>query len=214
MKGKSLFLATLLSGCLRSANPQATILEEDKSIIFPEFDTELPTVVGAKGYPYELDGVTLRAITVAANDYNPPGSQTRDCWHTQEAQEYRVIRRGDIIFVRISANPSYCEMNVMLIDNGLRYAISLDGRILRRLGAGEPDGSRLKASDAGVREPLSEPVPNSLVGNTEWGGPGFIPPQWLKDGGSPGSLESQPRPAAPLDVGSPGDGGSWPVPAR
>lgn len=39
---------------------------EDESIVFPEFSAEFPIIIGEKGSPYELDGVTLRALMVAA----------------------------------------------------------------------------------------------------------------------------------------------------
>lgn len=196
----------LLSGCVRSTNSQPTIEEEDKTIIFPEFDTSLPIKVGAEGQLSALDGVTLRALMVAANDYIPPGRRDRECWQSQEGQEYRVIRRGDIIFVRIAANPHYCEERVIPLDDGLRYAISKEGRILRRLATGEPDGSRLIPSDAGVEKsyPVSEEEMDILLRGA--GAPSFIPPQWRKDGGSPASPESQPRLPGALDGGVP-DGG-------
>jgi hypothetical protein len=201
-------LAIVLSGCVRSSSHQAAVLEEDESIIFPEFYAEFPVVVGAKGYPYELDGVTLRALMIAANDYIPPGSPSKYCWDRQEAQEYRVIRRGDIIFVSIAVNPHYCKMDFMILDDGLRYAISTDGRILRRLATGEPDGSRLIPSDAGVEK--SYPVPEELMDDilAGRGAPSIIPPQWRKDGGSPTSLEPQPHPPEASDGGTPGEGGS------
>jgi len=201
-------LAIILSGCLRGSSPQASVFEEDESIIFPAFDTELPVAVGEGDRPYALDGVTLRALMIAANDYIPPSSQPRECWQTQEAQEYRIIRRGDIVFVSIAVNPRYCEEKVIPLDNGLRYAISTDGRILRRLATGQPDGSRFIPSDAGVRksEPLSkEEMRFILLGQ---GAPSFIPPQWQKDGGSPASVEPQPHPPEATDGGTPGDGGS------
>lgn len=203
-------LAIILSGCVRSSSPQLPVLEEDESIVFPEFDTELPNVVGAKGTPYELDGVTLRALMVAANDYIPPGVQHRECWQTQEAQQYRVIRRGDILFVEIHVNPSYCKERVVPLDNGLRYAISTDGRILRRLATGEPDGSRFISPDAGVEK--SYPISEELVGSTQLGAPSFIPPQWRKDGGGSTSPEPQPYSSKAPDGGTPADGGSSPRP--
>jgi hypothetical protein len=208
MRSLPQLLAILLSGCLRSSSPQASVFEEDESIIFPAFDTELPVAVGAGGHLYELDGVTLRALMVAANDYIPPSSQPRECWQTQEAQEYRVIRRGDIIFVRIGVSPYYCKKRVIPLDDGLRYAISTDGRILRRLATGQPDGSRFIPSDAGVRksEPLSKEEMEFILSGQ--GAPSFIPPQWQKDGGSPASLEPQPHPPKAPDGGAPGDGGA------
>ncbi|MBN1203325.1 MAG: hypothetical protein JXB05_00180 [Myxococcaceae bacterium] len=147
MRHRVLLAAVILSSCLR--NPVgAPVPEEveDKSIIFPEFSAEFPVVIGEKESPYELGGVTLRAIMLAANDYIPPSAQRRECWQTQEAQNYRVIRRRDLIFVGITVNPHYCKESVIPLDDGMRYAISIDGRILGRLATGEPDGSRLLSS--------------------------------------------------------------------
>jgi hypothetical protein len=204
-----LLIALILSSCLR--NPAGTPVPEeteDKAIVFPEFYAEFPVVVGESGVPYELDGVTLRALMIAANDYIPPNSQPRECWQTQEGQEYRVIRRGDIIFVQIGVNLRYCKPKFMMFDDGMRYAISTDGRILRRLATGEPDGSRLIPSDAGVEK--SYPVPKELMGEilAGRGAPSFIPPQWRKDGGSPANLEPAPHSPEAPDGGTPGDGGS------
>jgi len=206
-----LLSALILSNCLRNpAGAPVPEETEDKSIIFPEFYAEFPVVVGESAAPYEMDGVTLRALMIAANDYIPPSSQPRECWQTQEGQEYRVIRRGDIIFVQIGVNLRYCKPKFMVFDDGMRYAISTDGRILRRLATGEPDGSRLIPSDAGVRkfEPLSKEEMEFILSGQ--GAPSFIPPQWQKDGGRPASLEPQPHPAEAPDGGTSGDGGSSP----
>lgn len=133
----------------------------------------VPVKVGDQGQPYELDGVMLRAIIIAANDYIPPGSQRRSCWDRQEAQSYRVIRQGEIIFVSIEADVSACKLDALLLDNGMCYAISADGRILRRLATGEPDGSlQTRPFDAGVQEYSGELVPDSLEGSTLLGAPG------------------------------------------
>jgi hypothetical protein len=207
MRHRVLLAAIILSSCLRNSVGAPTPEEaEDKSIIFPEFSAEFPVVIGEKESPYELDGVTLRAIMLAANDYIPPSAQRRECWQTQEAQNYRVIRRGDLIFVGITVNPYYCKESLIPLDEGMRYAISIDGRILRRLATGEPEGSRLLSSDAGVGKTSGQPVPKHLVGVLS--GPSQIPPQWRKDGGSPASPESQPHPPQAPDGGPSGDGGS------
>jgi hypothetical protein len=102
MRYLPLLAATILLDCVRSPTSQSTPLEEDTSIVFPKFYERFPVVVGDQGLPYELDGVTLRAITIAANDFIPPRSKERPCWQRQEAYRYRVIRQGDIIFVDIS----------------------------------------------------------------------------------------------------------------
>ncbi|KFE69166.1 hypothetical protein DB31_7068 [Hyalangium minutum] len=70
-----------------------------------------------------------------------------------------MIRQGDIIFVSVSFNFSFCRPTIWALDDGARYAISTDGRILRRLVGIEPDGFPRE-------EPPrpSIPVPNHLVG--------------------------------------------------
>jgi hypothetical protein len=175
-------VALALSSCVRSSNPQPSTPEEeeDKSIIFPDFDAQFPTVVGAKRFVYELDGVTLRAIAIAADDFLPLKAKDLPCWKRQDAHRYEAIHQGERVFVSIFQDPVRCD--VLALDGGLRYAINIDGRILRRLATGEPDGSRLSPSDAGAPEYLGDPVPESLVGSTELAGPDAIPPGWL-DGG-------------------------------
>lgn len=207
--------ALFLMSCVRNPLPQApTAEEEDRTITFPDFDAPAPVKVGVQEQPYELDGVMLRAITIAANDYIPPGSKSRSCWDRQAAQSYRVVRQGEIIFVSIEADVSACKLDALLLDNGMRYAISSDGRILRRLATGEPDGSpRTRPADAGVQEYSGELVPDSLVGSTLLGDPGVTPPLG-RDGGG-GSLDPQPQPPPPsvFDGGASVDGGSlqgWP----
>jgi hypothetical protein len=160
---------------------------DDRSIRFPDFHDQFAVQVGEPGQPYQLDGVTLRAIMIAANDYIPPDTHALDCDMRQEAQLYRVIRRGDIIFVSISFNSSFCRPKVYSLDDGARYAISTDGRILRRLVGIEPDGFPRE-------EPPRQriPVPNHLVGapfeeiRAYWRDAGIpIPGEPLADGGVP-----------------------------
>jgi hypothetical protein len=213
MRSLSCLIAVALSTCVPGSRGQIAAQEQDKSIVFPDFSAHFPIVFGAQGQPYELDGVTLRAIATAANDFLPMGSKDQPCWERQDAHRYQVIRRGDIIFVRISQDPAKCDK--LFLDGSRRYAISVDGRILRSLSTGEPDGSsNLGPADSGVQGPPGEPVPTSLVGNTLLGGPGFIPPQWL-DGGI-GSIPQQPRPPLPAspDGGADVDGGPASVPTQ
>jgi hypothetical protein len=183
--------------CMRNPLPQAPIpAEEDRAIAFPDFDARALVKVGDQGQPYELDGVMLRAITIAADDYIPQGSKSRSCWDRQEAQSYRVIRQGEIIFVSIEADASACKLDALLLDNGMRYAIRTDGRILRRLATGEPDGSpRTGSSDAGVQVYSGELVPDSLVGSTLLGEAGLTPSQGLDGGGALLDGGSTPGPA-------------------
>lgn len=134
-------LAVMLLGCgyLRSFFPQRAPLEEDKSIVFPQFHERFPIEVGARGEPYELDGEMLSALVIASNDYTPPEARGLPCHDRKEAQFYRVIRRGDIIFVYIHENHAYCGNPYPVRHSGGKYAISTDGRILRRLIGGQPE---------------------------------------------------------------------------
>jgi hypothetical protein len=157
--GGTLLMLTILSSCLRSPHSSPVPVGNDTSIRFPDFSSQSPLGVGETGVPYQLDGVTLRAIMIAANDYLPPGTREYDCQDRQEAQLYRVIRQGDIIFVSVSFNSSFCKPKTYTLDGGARYAISIDGRILRRLVGIEPDGfPREEPPGEGI------PVPNHLVG--------------------------------------------------
>lgn len=175
-------VALALSSCVRSSNPQPSMPEEeeDKSIIFPDFDAQVPTVVGAKRLVYELEGVTLRAVSIAADDFLPWRGKDLPCWKRQDAHRYEFIRQGDRVFVSISQDPARCDS--LALDGGLRYAININGRILRRLATGEPDGSPVKPSDAGAPESQGTQVPETLVGRLDLAGPGAIDPGWL-DGG-------------------------------
>lgn len=149
-----------LSACWRSPYPSSVPVGNDTSIRFPDFSAQEATVVGEAHAPYQLDGVTLRAIMIAANDYIPPGTQAPedDCLFRQDTQLYRVIRQGDIIFVSVSWNSSSCVPRAYPLDGGARYAISTDGRILRRLVGIEPDGFPREEPPR-----LSIPVPKHLV---------------------------------------------------
>jgi hypothetical protein len=170
-------LVATLVGCPRNQGRRAVPLEEDSSIIFPEFHTGAAVVSGGPGQPYVLDGVTLQALVIAANDFLPPESRERSCWNRQESYRYRVIQQAGIIFVEIGADPESCKPGPGMLDGGARYAISTDGRILRRLFDGEPEMDSL---DAGSSVPASDPsIP---VGSTTWGEPQSLPARLL-DGG-------------------------------
>jgi hypothetical protein len=210
LRTPSLALTVLLSSCALFKKPA---LQEDTSIRFPNFHEHFATIIGETGKPYELDGATLRALTIAANDFIPPNGRERQCWERQEAHSYRVIRQGDIIFVQIGPDSRACERRVIPLDGGVKYAISTDGRILRRLFDGEPEDLN-PASDAAEQEPRGTPVPTSQVGGV-WGEPD---PSFLSSGfdrGTPAPAPHSPD-AGSLDmdggVQTP-DGGSPGVPS-
>jgi hypothetical protein len=215
MRNLPLLVLIVLSSCMRNPSvPPA--LDEDTSIVFPEFYDRFAVVVGKEqGQPYELDGVTLRAITIAANDFIPPTSKERPCWQRQEAHFYRVIRRGDIIFVDISWNSQYCKVGFGILDGGVRYAISTDGRILRRLFDGEPEGPvGPESPDAGEQEFKGTPVPLSSLG-TIYGEPvpNALPPGWWDGGVGPASPGPRPPQSSSPDGGTQ-DGGPSRAPSQ
>lgn len=156
-----LILAVAASSCVRNPCSPPSPLMGGLSINFPEFHDQPAIQVGETSAPYQLDGVMLRALMIAANDFIPPNSEERQCLFRQESQFYRVIRQGDIVFVQISYNPAACETKFGVLDGGARYAISTDGQILKRLIGIEPDGFPHE-------EPSGEsiPVPDSMVGSS------------------------------------------------
>ncbi len=137
----SLVLVVSLLGCgyLHNLFPHQAPLDEDKSIVFPQFFEYDPIKLGARGEPYELDGEMLRALVVASNDFLPSDDSDLPCPSRKEAQFYRVIRQEDIIFVYIYENHAYCGRKYPALDSGVKYAIRTDGRILRRLFDGQPE---------------------------------------------------------------------------
>jgi hypothetical protein len=153
MKQRPVLLAgaIFLSGCMRPAWPPPAPVEDDPSISFPEFFEHAAISVEAGATPYELDGVVLRAIMVAMNDYVRPDLREQTCWGSPEAHRYRVIRQEKIIFVRIDEDLEACGLQYVSVDSGAKYAVSLDGRILRRAFDGSPGrGLAPIAPDAGL----------------------------------------------------------------
>ncbi len=186
MRTGKLFLgiAVILTSCVLQGT-RSPVIENDNSIAFPQFFAHSAIKVGSESVPYELDGVTLQAILIAANDFLPPGKKERTCWDRQEAYQYRVIRQGEIIFVDISEDIAFCGLKYVSVDSGAQYAISTDGRILRRLLGAEPEGPVNPAlPDAGSEKVLTapdggaDPMPPPL--------PAPASPQ-APDGGAPGT---------------------------
>jgi hypothetical protein len=140
MRDLASVLAVTLLGCARSQHPPPAAIGDDRSIIFPQFFAQDVTVVGADGGPYELDGEMLRALMIVANDFAPPGGPDQPCWSGPEANSYRIIRQGNILFVYAHEDHKYCNRPYPSFDSGAKYAISTDGRILRRVIDGQPTG--------------------------------------------------------------------------
>ncbi|ATB30424.1 hypothetical protein [Melittangium boletus] len=180
MKAKDLVFASILTlaGCSllgRQGSPLVP-LEDDPSIVFPEFFDRAPVNVGAPGSIHELDGEMLRALTVATQDFLPPESEDLPCALKREAQTYRIIRQGDVFFIYISENLAHCGHKYPALDSGVKYAISRDGRILRRRLDGQPefpretstsnDGTWIQA-EPGVSSPIEAYDNPILDGGTQ-----------------------------------------------
>ncbi|RYZ39447.1 MAG: hypothetical protein EOO71_20040 [Myxococcaceae bacterium] len=176
----------LFVGCMRrqgAASEPSWV--EDPSIAFPDFSARTALSADAPGQVYALDGALLRAVALAADAFLPREHEGRSCWNRRESYRFRILREGDIAFVRIDADPRACTPDARLLDGGAIYAVGIsEGRILRSLHDGEPDGTPVPASpDAGAS--ASPPDTSIPVGDTSWGEslPTF-PARWL-DAGTP-----------------------------
>ena len=130
MKTKSLalLLVGLSVGCFHHRNRWPP---RDPSIRMPDHEAI------RRGPP--IDGPTLRALQLAADDFFPAWGPLRACVDTPEAHTYHAVRYDEIIYVAISQDPGYCGRSYAALDSGARYAISVEGRILQRLLDGEPE---------------------------------------------------------------------------
>lgn len=182
--------------------------QEDLSIKMPRFDPPTGTTI--------VDGPILQALRIAADDFLPAACNPQACTDTLPAYRYIAFRRGDIIFVRIEGNPSYCGEQHSL-DAGARYAISTDGRILRRLLDGEADDSDFEDNEPplptaavpldGGSELIDVTVPSGA--RSPWlvdADAGTVTPAAEADGGAliePGSDagDLSPNPNSPLEDG-------------
>ena len=201
----SLVLVASLAGCMRSPTATLTPAGGDRTIVFPQFFEHTAITVGAPGGTYELNGEILRAVAIAANDFLPPDDSPRPCHKRQEAQFYRVIRQGNIIFVDIRENHEYCGRRYPALDSGAKNAISTDGRILRHVldGAegGPFDTGSLPAEVTG--EEFTGELGSSPAFDAVWN-PHLSSPTAEQDGGPP-ALDSGFLPSEPsmTDGGTP-----------
>lgn len=194
MRCLSLAFALTLPACAWFQSSPSVPVENDRSVTFPQFFERDALAVGAAGEPYELDGETLKALTIAANDYLPPSDRDTPCWKRREAQLYRIIRQQNIIFIYIHENFVYCGRTYPALDSGVKYAISTDGRILRRIIDGQEGGlvgeAAIEKSDAGfVGELGTSPTFEAL-----WNTPAT---SGHSDGGVDGGVPSGPSPSPP-----------------
>ncbi|CAM4378131.1 hypothetical protein [Corallococcus exiguus] len=143
----------LLAGCLGGQGARPADWEGDRSIAFPPFYLQSAVQVGGEEQAYVLDGNLLRAVQVAMDDFFPKRSKDTPCWGRPEAYRYRVIRQGDVFFILIHEAPDACGNAFIGVDTGARYAVSLDGRVLRRSVGAEPEVPLAPPDmDAGVLE--------------------------------------------------------------
>lgn len=167
-RGLVLVLTVLLASCARRPEPLSSSVVNDRSVTFPVGPTGVPIKVGSPGQAHELDGIVLRALMIAANDLFPPGLAATECRKRPEAHTWRVIREGDVIFIYVQEDLEYCGRQFPAMDSGAKYAISTDGRILRRVvdGLDEDDAIwRLKTPDGGTVTVIAEPgvVPDATA---------------------------------------------------
>ncbi len=120
-------------GCARAFVSGAAPVGDDRSIVFPPFFEQAAVHVGASDQPIVLDGAVLRALTLAADDALPRDTADMPCAERRSSHVFRVIAREDIVFIRIDVDPSACGGTQPGLDSGVRYAISRDSRILRRV---------------------------------------------------------------------------------
>jgi hypothetical protein len=99
---------------------------------FADMRVQLPVFDSRLQVDTSVDGFTLQAIRIAADDFLNPDSSNAPCRDKQIAYGYQALRQGDIIFVRIEFKPENCQMTYGLLDGGVTYAINTEGQILRK----------------------------------------------------------------------------------
>src|SRR5687767_9070892 len=112
----SLLLIASLGACATYQFLGYREIKEDLSVRFPPFPVYTTTV----------DGPTLQAIRVAADDFRPRPGPGITCRRSQFGYRFNALRRGDIIFVEVEQDTEQCGGNLHL-HGSARYAIGLDG---------------------------------------------------------------------------------------
>ncbi|PTL83189.1 hypothetical protein [Vitiosangium sp. GDMCC 1.1324] len=177
-------IALALSSCIRKWEPFSTRPEQDRTVIFPLSVGSGLVEIKPQEETYELDGEVLRALMLVSNDLFPPDTSKLElpCRFKPQAHTFRFARRGDVIFVYVNEDLAYCGRTTPALDSGAKYAISKDGRILRRVLDGldeddhvwsleTPDGGRVtvvtESSDSPTLEDLDRPDSGVLRVTTE-----------------------------------------------
>jgi hypothetical protein len=135
----TLMWAVCTASCVRSPFPAKVPVEDDRTVAFPAFHERSATSVGESGKHYTWDGELLQAVLIATNDFLPHRTRDVPCGSRLESQRYHVIREGTVIFVYIYEDEGRCGGGYVSLDSGAKYAISAEGRILRRVFDGQPD---------------------------------------------------------------------------
>lgn len=217
MRTQCLLVGLLLWSCVKTPMKPLPLAEEDASIVFPEFSGPVAAGVGQSRVPSDVDGATLQALMTARNDFLSGDSRDPSCWNRPEAWRYRVIRQGELFFIRIQADPALCAGNLMMLDSGAKYAISSDGRILRRLFTGQPDWTpRSTTPDAGDGQgdagestgPVDADIAEVL--ESTWS----ESRAWLDGGGRRSGRDPRHEGLGTPDGGVPLDGGVPPAPGQ
>jgi hypothetical protein len=166
-------LASVLLSCWRGPGPAPVPRGDDRTVVFPQFFEQEAVRIGADERPYELDGATLRALTIATNDFRPPDDQRSPC-RSGQGMHYRVVRQAEVVFIYLYEDLSACGVAYAAADSGAKYAISTDGRILRRVVDGQP----MEPLSPGTRDAGHPAVP------ADFGTSGVFDGGWSPDAGS------------------------------
>ncbi|MBN8232420.1 hypothetical protein JYK02_33390 [Corallococcus macrosporus] len=155
-----LLMGLAVVGCARAFVAGTAPVQDDRSIVFPQFFEQAPVQVGAADTLFVIDGTVLRALSLAADDFLPPERPDTACADRRASHVFRVTQREDIVFIRIDVDPAACGGARQGLDSGVRYAISRDGRILRRVLDGMEQ--YIPTTDGGVMEKAAPGVSPSF----------------------------------------------------
>jgi len=189
-----------------SVNASAGMNFVNQDIKFPRFQDSVAVDVMQEDVVFRVDGASLQALRIATDDYlSAVGGKV--CGKSLPALRYRIVRKMAVFFVSVEEDPALCGVNAVALDSGARYAIGLDGHILRRLFDGEPDGTETGETrgasteeDGGVSSP---PGTSRLFEQIKDDPARWAVPQGLLDGGISPAVQSVPAlPAASKDGGS------------
>jgi hypothetical protein len=226
MRNLPLLTLLLLVTCVRNPVAHPPPSEYDESIRFPKALDSGGAWLGKSNERVRIDGAIVQAMMVAAKDFIPSSGRS-GCFTKPGDFLYDVIREGDIIFVAISPDYFSCESGTGPLDWGAVYAISTDGRILRKADPEEldwtspsssPDGGETDDGGYSRKYELSDLVP--MLSAPVDDPPFFTRPEWLDSENNPRrSLRNKLRTPWFPDGGTPdggvhADGGSPAVPSK